>query len=211
MTVGMASLLWLQQGCTAKYPPVSAFVAPPATSTPTPGPIFMNFDGISSVPAGWISSNNGGTISVPGLVLSAAQNEDTPCTSGCYSLLAGPIVFSAAGQSANIEYDFASTGVDLTGRTISLYYYLDVLPSNQPYGQMYAQDDATGGYNYQSLGFAGGSFALVAGTWTQASMPATQGGLNPTEIFKIGAQIGTGNGGTVFHTVNFYVDNLAIQ
>ncbi len=209
-TMSVMSILWLQQGCTANYPPITAFVATPAPPTPTPGPVTVTFDGISLVPTGWIDAVNSGTLTLPGLVLSAAENEDTSCSSNCNSLLAGPIVFSAAGQSVNIEYDYSSTGMNLSGKTISLYYYLDALPSNVPYGQMYVQDT---NYNYQSLGFAGGSFALTKGAWTQASIPANQGGANSSAILKFGAQIGTGtsSGVNTFYTVNYYIDYVTIE
>jgi hypothetical protein len=165
----------------------------------------MTFDGIGSVPTGWISALNSGSLTVPSLALSTAQNQENSCSSGCNSLLTGPLVFSAANQSVNIEYDFASTGKDLTGKTISLYYYLDAAPSNAPYGQIYIQD--TPNYNYQSVGFS----SVINGTWTKVSIPANQGGVNPAKILKFGVQIGTGGTGTTFNTVNFYVDNVTIQ
>ncbi len=206
---GMISLLSLQQGCTANYPPISSFIPTPAPPTPTPGPVTMTFDGITLVPTGWISAVNSGTLTVPGLVLSSAENEDS-CSSECNSLLAGPIVFSASGQSVNIEYDYPTAGMDLSGKTISLYYYLSALPSNVPYGQMYVQDTS---YNYESLGFAGGSFALTMGAWTKASIPANEGGANSASILKFGAQIGTGtsSGVNTFFTVNYYIDYVTIE
>jgi hypothetical protein len=211
LTLGLMPFLWLQQGCTGNYPPITAFVPPPFTPTFTPTPEIITFNGISSVPPGWSAALNSGTLTVPGLVLSTAQNQESSCSSSCNSLLTGPLVFSATGQSVNIEFDYPSN-TDLTGRTISLYYYLDALPSNQPYGQMYVQDGGPG-YAYGSLGFAGGTFALTAGAWTQASIQSTQSSVNPAQILKFGAQIGTGTGAGVntFHTVNFYVDHVIIQ
>jgi hypothetical protein len=208
--VGMMPLLCFQQGCTANYPPISSFVATPAPPTPTPGPVTITFDGITVPPAGWIAAVNSGAIIVPALAVTAFydQNQDSSCTSGCKSLWTGPIIFSAANQSVNIEYDYSSAGMDWSGKTISLYYYIDAKPSNQPYGQMYVQDT---NYVYGSLGFAGGSFALTSGAWTQVSIPANQSGVNSSKILKFGAQIGTGSGGTSFNTMNYCIDYVTIQ
>ncbi|GEM_PF-3810164 len=206
--LGMLPVLWLQQGCKGNYPPVASMLQPPFTPTPTPGPIFMSFDGISSLPSGWVSSIASGTFADPALLLSTGQNQESSCTTSCHSLLAGPIVFSAANQAANIEYSFpaGTAGTYLVGKTISLYYYMDALPSSASYGQIYVQSGAANGYNYKSVGFA----SMTAGVWTQASIPANQGGVDSTDIWKFGAQIGTGSG-SGFNSVNFYVDNVAIQ
>jgi hypothetical protein len=193
------------------------------TSTPTPSgctaaptfsasyPFIWNNDNYCALPSGWSSNNNSGTIAVPALALSSAQNYTVACSSNCGSLLAGPIPFTAANQSANLEYVFPSgtTGTDITGKTISCYYFLDATPSNAGYGQMYIQDSAT--YNYQSLGF-GGTYALTTGVWTQISIPANQGGVNPAKVWKFGIQIGTGASAVSgFQSVNLYIDDMTIQ
>src|ERR1700690_2480121 len=176
LTLGMMPLLWLQQGCTGNYPPVTAYAHLPFTPTSTPTPIIITFDGMgSTVPSGWQSNNNAGTISIPALVMSSAQNQESSCSSGCYSLLAGPISFFAPNQAANIEYDF-STATNLPATsTISFYYYVDLPPSNQPYGQMYVQSGGT----YGSSGFS-----LATGAWTQVSVPVTQSGVDHTAVTK---------------------------
>jgi hypothetical protein len=183
---------------------------PSFTPTSTPGPVTFTFDGINVVPAGWVSVVNSGIITVPALMLSSAQNEESSCASECYSLWAGPITFSATGQSADIQYDYSSPGLNWTGKTISLYYYLDALPSNIPYGEMYVQDT---NYDFASLGFGGGSYALTAGAWTKVSIPANQGGVDSAKILDFGAQIGTGNssGANTFNTVNYYIDYVTVQ
>lgn len=195
-------------GPTATPTPSGCTTAPTFNST---YPFIWNNDNYCAVPTGWSTNNNSGTITVPGLALSSAQNYTVACSSNCGSLLAGPIPFTAANQSANVEYVFPSgtTGTDITGKTISAYYYLDATPSNAGYGQMYIQDSAT--YDYQSLGF-GGTYALTTGAWTQISIPANQGGVNPAKIWKFGIQIGTGASATSgFQNVNLYIDDMTIQ
>jgi hypothetical protein len=195
-------------------------LAPP-TATPTgcvPAPTFTpaypftwNNDAYCTLPAGWSTNDNSTGISVPGLALSTAQNYTPACSTGCGSLLAGPIPFTAANQAANVEYVFpnGTTGTDITGKTISAYYYLDVTPSNGGYGQVYIQTGANSlpTYNYQST-----LFTLVTGAWTQVSIPANQGGVDPANIWKFGFQIGSGSGATSgFQNVNFYIDDITIQ
>jgi len=196
-----------------------------ATPTPTPAgcvaaptfnstyPFIWNNDNYCTLPSGWSSNNNSGTIVVPSLLLSTLQNHTIGCSSTCGSLLMGPIPFTAANQVANVEYVFPNTtgGTDITGKTISAWYYLDAAPSNAGYGQMYIQDGVIGGYNYQSLGF-GGTYALTIGAWTQISIPANQGGVDPTGVWKFGIQIGTGASAiSGFQNVNLYVDDMTIQ
>ena len=196
-----------------------------ATPTPTPAgcvsaptfnsiyPFIWNNDNYCTVPSGWSSNNNSGTIIVPSLLLSILQNHTIGCSGTCDSLLMGPIPFTAANQVANAEYVFpnGTGGTDITGKTISAWYYLDATPSNAGYGQMYIQDGSIGSYNYQSLGF-GGTYALVTGVWTQVSIPANQGGVDPTGLWKLGIQIGTGASAVSgFQSVNLYVDDMTIQ
>jgi hypothetical protein len=198
-----------------------------ATPTPTPAgcvpaPVFnstypftWNNDNYCTVPLGWSSNNNGGSIIVPSLLLSTAQNYTVGCSGTCDSLLMGPIPFTAANQSANVEYVFpnGTTGTDITGKTFSAWYYLDAAPSNAGYGVLYVQDGANGvsPYDYQNYGF-GGTYALTIGAWTQISIPANLGGVDPTNIWKLGIQIGTGGSATSgFQNVNFYVDDMTIQ
>ncbi len=176
-----------------------------------------NFNGLSSVPSGWSSNNNGGpaTFVVPAVQFSSAEYYGT-CSSGCQSLWI-EVPFAAASQEANIQYAFTSNPsgycTNLTGDTISLYYYLDAAPSSGAYGQMFIQGGAADSYDYQSYGFQG-TYALTIGAWTQVSIPANEGGVNPSDIWQFGVQIGTGTGsnsGTDDSTVNFYIDEVSIQ
>jgi hypothetical protein len=204
-------------------PTSSPTLTPTSTITSTPsGPsVFQNFDGSSSVPTGWSSNNNneGTTITVPALAISTAQFHSSPNSAWIQ------IPFTIAGESANIQYAYTSNpGVaancaNLTGKTISFYYYVDVAPSAGAYGTVWVQDGGTPvspatAYDYQSYGFAGGTYAVAIGAWTQASIPANQGGVDPSDIWQFGIQIGTGTGtgsGTSDATVNFYIDDVTIQ
>lgn len=197
-----------------------------ATPTPTPSgctaaptfnstyPFVWNNDNYCTAPSGWSTNNNGGSLTVPALMLSTAMNNTSACSSGCGSLLAASIPFTAANQAINIEYVFpnGNSGTDITGKSISAYYYVDVAPADNSYGQLYVQDGPTGGYAYGSLGFGGGTYALTIGAWTQVTIPANQGGVDPSQVLKFGFQIGAGGTATTnFQNVNFYLDDITIQ
>jgi hypothetical protein len=200
--------------------PGSPTATPTITSTPSGPSVFQNFDASGSVPTGWVSNNNSTTgLTVPGLAISTAQFHSSPNSAWIQ------IPFTAANQAANIQYSYTTNpGVsancaNLTGKTISFYYYVDVAPSGGAYGTLWVQDGGTPmspatAYDYQSYGFAGGTYALTIGAWTQTSMPANQGGVDPADVWQFGIQIGTGTGansGNNDATVNFYIDDVTIQ
>lgn len=197
---------------------------PTDTPTNTPGPLFSpvtwTFDDAGSTPTpavtGWSSNNNGGSIAVPAPGLSSLFNQESGCSSGCNSLWL-QVPFTAANQTANLEYAFGSDPnsgvVNLTGMTISLYYYLDGAPADQSFGQLYIQGGAADTYWLQSHAFSGGTGTLVTGAWTQETIPASIiSPYNPAYIWKFGVQIGTSNtASSNFQNVNLYIDNVVIQ
>ncbi len=158
------------------------------------------------MPAGW-ASGNGSTVplAVPALSISTAE-----AYSGSNSAWI-QIPFGAAGQAANIQYDFGDPSdldenTNLTGETISLYYYVDANPSNEGNGQLFVQEGGPS-FNWQGLAFS----ALTIGAWTQVSIPANQGGVDPSNIWQFGIQLYAGNTSTSWSTVNLYIDNVIVQ
>lgn len=200
----------LYLGCPSQNSPTSP-QAPAATATQTNSPTCtlsptptatvytftpQGFEG-ASVPAGWTSWAVGATFSP--LALSSAQAH-----TGSKSAYAN-ITYSGANQLGQIYIVF-NPAVNLTGKNVTLWYYLDKLPAstgNQL--EIYAN----------SLGGDGGAdTALVIGTWIQITYPLsyTPGGVNPSSVWEVGIVLYTTGAATgPFNTVNLYVDDVSIQ
>ncbi|HUO58413.1 MAG TPA: hypothetical protein VMV05_09600 [bacterium] len=175
----------------------------------------VDFEGSSSVPSGWFSSGESGFAAFSALAISTVQNHTISGTNA----LQASITFSGANQAADFGFQFNTnpggvSNTNLTGLTISLWFYIDQAPgltagsANTGIYQFWIQDGAPS-YNWQSNNFSWASPPV--GTWTQISIPANQGGIDPSDVWKFGLQLGTGSQAATGQTVNLYIDDISIQ
>ncbi len=172
-----------------------------ATVTPTSTVDTFPAEGFeeSSLPTGWRSWSSGETASPLALTIAESHSGSQ---SACATFL-----FSGAAQFGEIFYNF-NPPVNLTGKSISFWYYINQLP------------DASGnqlGLDVDTLyGDGGESVTLTTGVWTQITYPIIYGGhgsIDPTAVWEITISLYTGASGTSgpFNTVDFYLDDFSIE
>jgi hypothetical protein len=164
---------------------------PTITSTPIPTVYVFSPEGFeeSSFPPGWT------TISVNGqayMLLSTAEAH-----TGNQSIKIWDS-FSMTGEEFTFK-DVFTPQVNLTGKTISFWYFLDNYPSsNGGYVDMF--------YHTPS-GVSHNNLTATTGVWTQITFPISDG--DSTSVSEVGISLmpagGTGN------SVNFYIDDVTIQ
>ncbi len=175
---------------TATSTPTITFTATPTSTVDTfPAEGFEE----TSVPTSWESWHVGSTATV--LALSTAQAH-----TGSQSAYT-QVTFTAGGQLGQIQ-DYLTKPLNLTGKTLSFWYYIDQLPS---------ASGSTGGIYVESLGGNGGEGNLVlqTGVWIKVTCPISMAG-DPSSITNVGFYIESGSTGP-FNTVNFYMDDVTIQ
>jgi hypothetical protein len=147
----------------------------------------------ASIPTGWESWHVGSTATA--LALSTGEAYDG--SKSAYT----QVVFTASGQLGQIQVLFNPV-LNLTGKTVTFWYYVDNLPS--------ASGSTVGVYVNSNSGDGGtGNLAITTGAWTKITCPISVAA-SPSAIYEVGIVISSGSTGP-FNTVNFYVDDVSIQ
>jgi len=188
--------------CTSTYtvtstPTVTPTITrtPTVTSTPTVYTFTTeSFEGGTTVPANWYGSMQGGGTSSP-LDISTINSY-----SGTNSLHM-TATFAGAGNDANIFY-YMNPPDNFTGKTVSLKYYIDQLPT------------ASGSRIEFWIESMGGSYPVTVipstGTWVDLSLPVATGAGIPSAVTEVDFYLYSGSTGP-FNAVNIYLDDLSIQ
>jgi len=170
-------------------------------TSPTPIPTVQTFapEGFEggSLPAGWSSGSVGATAT--SLSLSGAQFH-----TGIHSALT-TFIFSGSAQSGQAALHF-NPAANFTGKTLSLWYFIDQLPAGSGNNLQIFVDTLPGN--------SGQFMSLVVGAWTEATFTLVTGSgdFDPTAVSAVGLSLSTSDTAIgPFNTVNFYIDDVAIQ